>query len=108
MQLLIHIIAIRSAVIRANLFAESSPSGGRCGGNNKKIRGHTTGTSSKGKQHEFVFLEYQRRRRVIAAEERKLLHTRGRRGSSRYTNRALSVQPDTCHGDEDRMYVDRD
>jgi len=52
-----------------NLFAESLPSGGRCGGNNENICRYITGTSSEEKQHEFVFLEYQRRRRVIAAEK---------------------------------------
>jgi len=46
-------------IICVNLFAESSPSDGRRGRNNEKIRRHITGASSKGKQHEFVFLEYQ-------------------------------------------------
>lgn len=74
MQLLTCIFAVNPpTVICVSLFVESLPSGGRCGGNNEKIRRHITGTSSEEKQHEFIFLEYQQRRRVIATEEWKLL-----------------------------------
>jgi len=102
--------SIRSMIICVNLFAESSSSDERRGRNNEKIRRHITGASSNGKQYKFVFLEYQWWRRVIAPEEQKLLYARECRGSSRYTNRTLSVQlhHGTCHGDEDRIYADRD
>jgi len=83
--------SIRGAVIKS-LFAGSSPDGERRGSDDGEICRRSAGTSFEGKQRKFVFFEYQQRRRVIAAEERKLLHTRGRRRSSRYTNRALPVQ----------------
>jgi len=83
--------SIRGAVIKS-LFAGSLPDGERRGKDDGEIRRHSTGASFEGKQCKFIFFEYQQRRRVIAAEGRKLLHARGRRRSSHYTNRALSVQ----------------